>query len=102
MYKVYLLLLCPLFGGSTVHVHVHVHVCFSVTYKFKSDNNKLIIIIIIIIIVIIIIIMFSSAGIILAFFSNQQVFDSVTEFEDTIDDTFDLAEFFINDTVLVS
>lgn len=44
----------------------------------------------------------SSAGIVLAFFSNQQVFDSVSEFEDTVGETFDLAEIFINDSVSVS
>ena len=38
----------------------------------------------------------------LAFFSNQQVFDSVSEFEETVGDTFDLAELFINDSVSVS
>ena len=37
-----------------------------------------------------------------AFFSNQQVFNSVNEFEETISDTFDLAENFVNDSILVT
>lgn len=42
------------------------------------------------------------AGIVLAFFSGQQIFESVNEFEDTVDNTFDLTEIFINDSVDVS
>ena len=45
---------------------------------------------------------YCSAGVVLAFFSNQQVFDSVSEFEVTVGNTFDLAELLINDSVSVS
>ena len=41
-------------------------------------------------------------GVVFAFFSNQQVFDSVNEFEETTSDTFDLAENFVNDSILVT
>ena len=41
-------------------------------------------------------------GVVFAFFSNQQVFNSVNEFEETTSDTFDLAENFVNDSILVT
>lgn len=41
------------------------------------------------------------AGVVLAFFSNQQIYDSVNEFQETIERTFDLAENFVNDSVSV-
>ena len=44
---------------------------------------------------------FNRAGVVLAFFSNQQIFNSVNEFQETIGDTFTLAENFVNDSVLV-
>ena len=42
-----------------------------------------------------------SAGIIMAFFSNQQVFDSAQQLENTVDRSFSRAGNFVNDSLTV-